>query len=156
MNCVVPQVLLCKRFPSPFYSPPTSHLCNISLASSVLLFFCHHSSIHCLPSRNSLKSLIRCESLCPKWCLSLFKCLHYFSGVLVRIKSSMLNLPSLFRHSSALLTDTVPTSLFEILALLCAFLILVGSFKLGQDQGGGGGEKGSGSQNDLLYLVEGS
>ena len=36
MNCLVSQVLSCKRFPSLFYPPPNSHSCNINLASSIL------------------------------------------------------------------------------------------------------------------------
>ena len=36
MNCLVSQVLSCKRFPSLFYPPPNFHSCNINLASSIL------------------------------------------------------------------------------------------------------------------------
>lgn len=48
----------------------------------------------------------------------------------------MPDLPSLIRHSHAFLMDTVQGSRSEVLAFLCAFLTLVGSFKLGQDEEG--------------------
>lgn len=130
LRCLVPQALLCKRFPSWFYSPPTSHSRGESLASSVLflLFTLQKNLWNILPA-DSPSAITRY--------LSLFKYLYFhFGGVLVTIKSSVPNLPSLNQtfinsldRSSASFHGWNP-------GFLMHFSYTIGSFKLGQDEEG--------------------
>lgn len=95
-NCLVSQVSHCERVPTQVY--PSLTLIRVMWDWLPLFSSCyHHSSIHHLPSRNSLKSFIWWEgALSIAGWSSLFKCFYcYFS---VPDKSSVLNLPSLIRH----------------------------------------------------------